>query len=328
MNTMKQAFWASPGPRSRRQALVLLLKGFCMGCADIIPGVSGGSIALIAGIYSELLAAIRSFDAACVKRLARLDFAGALSGLHLRFLLTLLMGILAALFIFAGLMKYLLENHTGETFSVFFGLMAASLFVVGRGVKWGGAGAALFAGGAVSAWFLVGLVPVTTPHTLPYIFASSVLAICAMILPGISGSFILLVLGKYEFMIGVLRSPFAVNDVLGISNALVILVFACGIVTGLALFTRFLRWLLARAYNGTLAFLVGLIAGSLRRIWPWKGEAVTEVIRGKVYVVAQPNVFPENFGGDFFFTLFLMVIGAASVVFLERLARERGRAES
>jgi putative membrane protein len=320
---MKTAFFCSPGPDTGKEALVLAMKGFCMGCADIIPGVSGGSIALIAGIYSQLLSAIRSFDIQFLRRLFSGKFSAALEGVHLRFLLVLVTGILCALFAFAGLMNYLLNYHPTQTFSVFFGLMLASLYVVGRQVKWAVQPALLFAAGTVSAWFLVGLVPVTTPHNLPYIFGSSILAICAMILPGISGSFILLILGKYEFLISVLKSPFAMNEATGIHNKIIILVFACGIVVGLAAFSRFLRWLLARWYNQSLAFLVGLIAGSLRRIWPWKGEAITRLVNGKEYVISQPNALPPDFGGAFFFTLALMLAGAATVIVLERLAAGR-----
>ncbi|MDR1317665.1 MAG: DUF368 domain-containing protein [Spirochaetales bacterium] len=317
---MKAAFFRSPGPDTGKQALVLIAKGFCMGCADIIPGVSGGSIALIAGIYPQLLAAIRSFDLEFIRRILTGKFSAALEGVHLRFLLVLVTGILFALFAFAGLMNYLLNYRPVETFSAFFGLMAASLYVVGRQVKWAVPPVLFFVAGTVCAWFLVGLVPVTTPHTLAYIFGSSVVAICAMILPGISGSFILLILGKYEFLISVLKSPFAVNEVMGMRNMVIILVFACGVVTGLAAFTRFLRWILARWYNLTLAYLVGLIAGSLRRIWPWKGEALTRVIQGKEYVVSQKNALPADFDGTFFLSLGLMIIAAVALILLERAA--------
>jgi putative membrane protein len=217
-------------------------------------------------------------------------------------------------------MNYLLTSHPVETFSAFFGLMTASLYVVGRQVKWGSRPALFFVIGAVFAWLLVGLVPVTTPHNLPYVFGASVISICAMILPGISGSFMLLIMGKYEFLIGVLKSPFAVNDVTGVHNLLIILTFACGIVVGLAAFSRFLRWILARWYNLTLAFLVGLMAGSLRRIWPWKGEAVTRLIQGKEYVVSQDNILPANFDKAFFLAAGLMIAGGLAVIILERLA--------
>jgi putative membrane protein len=317
---MKNAFFASPGPATLKEAAALALKGFCMGCADIIPGVSGGSIALIAGIYPQLLSAIRSFDLAFVKKFFTGQFSAALEGLHLRFLLALVAGILFALFAFAGLMNYLLTSHPVETFSAFFGLMTASLYVVGRQVKWSARPALFFIAGAISAWLLVGLVPVTTPHNLPYVFGASLIAICAMILPGISGSFMLLIMGKYEFLIGVLKSPFAVNEITGVHNLLIILTFACGIVIGLAAFSRLLRWILARWYNLTLAFLVGLMAGSLRRIWPWKGEAVTQIIRGKAYIVSQENILPPNFDKAFFIAAALMIAGALAVIILERLA--------
>ncbi|MDR1932945.1 MAG: DUF368 domain-containing protein [Spirochaetales bacterium] len=318
MGNLKKAFFGSPGPDTWKDAAILALKGFCMGCADVIPGVSGGSIALIAGIYEPLLTAIRSLDLAFIKKILAGKFSAALEGLHLRFLLILATGILFALFSFAGLMNYLLRFYSVETFSAFFGLLAASLYVVGKEAAWKISSVLLFAAGAVFAWVLVGLVPVTTPHDLPYVFASSLIAICAMILPGISGSFILLILGKYEFLIGVLKAPFSLNEITGMHNSLIILTFACGVVVGLAAFSRFLRWILARWYNLSLAFLVGLMAGSLRRIWPWKGEAVTQIIRGKEYVVAQQNALPANFDGAFFFAAGLMLAGAAAIIVLDR----------
>ncbi|MCL1817982.1 MAG: DUF368 domain-containing protein [Spirochaetaceae bacterium] len=324
---MKNAFFRSPGPDTGRQALVLALKGFCMGCADLIPGVSGGSVAFILGIYPQLLTAIRSFDLAFVKRLFTGKFSAALEGAHLRFLLILAAGILTALFGLARVIDYFLSYYKMEVLGLFFGLMVASIYVLGRSVKWRPVSAVVFAAGTVSGWILVGLVPATTPNTLPFLFCSSAFAICAMILPGISGSFILFVLGKYEFLIRVLKAPFAMNGIMGINNAVIILVFACGIVAGLAAFSRFLRWLLARAYNSTLAFLVGIIGGSLRRIWPWKGEVVTRVIEGKEFVVSQKNVLPDNFGGEFFLIVGLMIAGVVFFIALEALARKKSREE-
>ena len=322
---MKNAFFRSPGPNTGRQALVLAFKGFCMGCVDLIPGVSGGTVAFVVGIYQQLLAAIRSFDLVFIKKFFTGKFSEALEGLHLRFLLVLLAGLLTALFGLARFIDYLLTYHTVAVFGVFFGFMLASIYVIGRGVKWKPFSVGLFAVGALSGWFLVGLVPVTTPYTLPFIFGCSVLSICVMILPALSGSFVLFVLGKYEFLIKVLKSPFAVNEIMGINNIFIILVFACGIVTGLAAFSRFLRWLLARAYNSTLACLVGLVAGSLRRIWPWKGDVVTRVIEGKEYVVSQKNILPGSFDGDFFFVVGLMLAGMVFVIVLEAIALRKSR---
>ena len=298
-----------------------------MGCADLIPGVSGGSVAFIVGIYPQLLAAIRSVDLAFIKKVFTGKFSGALEGLHLRFLLFLVGGILTALFGLARFLDYFLSYYMLEVLGVFFGLMLASIYVLGRSVKWNFLSAGVFAAGAFSGWLLVGLVPTTTPNTLLFIFGSSALSICAMILPGISGSFILFILGKYEFLVKVLKSPFAFNEVMGINNMIIILVFACGIVVGLAAFTRFLRWLLARAYNLTLAFLVGIIGGSLRRIWPWKGEIVTRIVEGREYVVSQKNVLPDNFDGSFFLVVGLMLAGAVFFITLEAFALRKSRGE-
>ncbi|MCL1818288.1 MAG: DUF368 domain-containing protein, partial [Spirochaetaceae bacterium] len=191
---MRNAFFRSPGPDTGRQAGILALKGFCMGCADLIPGVSGGSVAFIVGIYPQLLTAIRSFDLAFIKKFFAGKFSAALEGLHLRFLLILAGGILTALFGLARFIDFLLSYYMMEVLGVFFGLMVASIYVLGRSVKWKPVSGGVFAAGAVLGWILVGLVPATTPYTLPFLFCSSAFAVCAMILPGISGSFILFVL--------------------------------------------------------------------------------------------------------------------------------------
>ena len=328
MKNLKQAFWASPGPAKWKEAGILWVKGFCIGCADLVPGVSGGSVAFIAGIYPQLLTAIRSLDLRFIKNFFTGKFPEALEGLHLRFLLILAAGILTALFGLARVIDYFVSFYRIEVLSVFFGLMLASIYVLGRSVKWNPLSGGVFAAGAAAGWIFVGLVPVTTPFTLPFIFAGSLLSVCAMILPGISGSFILFVLGKYEFLIRVLKSPFAVNEIMGINNMVIIFVFACGIVAGLASFSRFLRWLLARAYNLTLAFLVGIIGGSLRRIWPWKGDVVTRIIEGKEYVVSQRNVFPDKFDGNFFFIAGLMLAGVVFFIALEALTHRKSREEA
>lgn len=291
-----------------------------MGIADIIPGVSGGSIALITGIYEEVLSAVRSFDAVFLRKLFRGDAAGALEGAHLRFLIVLLSGIAAAIVSLAGLMHFLLKNHPVETYSFFFGLLAASIFIVGKDVAWKPARFAALAAGAVFAYLLVGLVPVATPHDLPFVFLSGVVGICAMILPGISGAFLLLILGKYEFITGTLKSPFSANEMTGVHNLLIIAVFCVGCAAGIAAFSRFLRRLLDRRYDATLAFLTGLMAGSMRRIWPWKGDALVRIIRGREYILSQSNVLPPGTDGAFLPALLLMLTGACLILLLDRFA--------
>lgn len=318
--TLKQAIMKSPGPDSLKEAAVLATKGLCMGGADIIPGVSGGTIALIAGIYEKLLSAIRSIDLQFVKKLLKFNFNDAIAGVHIRFLFVLFSGIAVAIISLARLMNFLLNNHPEPTYSLFYGLIAASIYVVGKQVNWKIYEFISIVAGTIFAYILVGMIPVSTPNELWFIFLSGIIGICAMILPGISGAFVLLILGKYEFITGTLKAPFSINEITGVNNLLIIIVFCLGCASGLAGFSRFLNWLLSKWHNITLAFLTGLMAGSMRKIWPWKGESVVEVIRGKEHVVSQQNVFPESFGGSFMLCIALMITGIAVIVILDRIS--------
>jgi putative membrane protein len=306
---------ASPGPRTPREAAMLWLKGVCMGGADIIPGVSGGTIAFITGIYFQLVDAIRSFDARFLSRLLRLNLSGALAEVHARFLACLLFGILTAIVTMAGLMNYMLNNHPVEIWSLFFGLIAASIFVVGREIKPLNAlnmGFVLL--GAVGSYLLVGMIPVSTPETLSFIFLCGSIAICAMILPGISGAFLLLMLGKYEYVTRTLKNPFLWD------NFVVIATFAAGAVVGIVLFSRVLHFLLNRWHAATVSVLTGFMIGALRKVWPWKEVLESAVIRGKMHVLRTQNVLPDGFTGQVALAVGLFILGVLVVVVLERLS--------
>jgi putative membrane protein len=311
----KEAFMASPGPKTLKATVGLSLKGLCMGTADIIPGVSGGTIALITGIYQQLLQAIKSFDSNMARSLLKLDFKTALAGLHLRFLMALFLGIGVAIISLARLVNYLLQVHPVFIWSFFFGLIVASVIVVGRHVsRWSPGAGTCFCAGGLLAWLIVNAVPVATPETAGFIFFSGLVAICAMILPGISGAFILLILGKYEFITGSLKNPFLVD------NFITIAVFCAGCFAGLVGFSRVLNVLLNRYYNATIAFLTGLMAGSLPRIWPWKEVVETRMIRGKAHVIQVKNILPDGVDGAFFLAVGLAVAGFVIVIWLERAA--------
>jgi len=297
-----------------REAALLWLKGVCMGCADIIPGVSGGTIALVTGIYSDLLSAIKSADGTMLRRLVSLDFKGALAHVHLRFLTTLLFGIAAAILTLARIMNLLLHQYPVPTWSFFFGLIGASVWAVGRRAgRWSGGTVAAFAAGCLSGWTIVGLIPVATPETFEFVFFSGMVAICAMILPGISGAFILLILGKYAYITATLKNPFLP------ANMAVITIFLAGCLTGLLGFSRVLKYLLQRYNALTLAFLTGLMMGSMRKIWPWKEAVETVVIRGKQYVLVDRNVLP-TVDSEFILAVAVALAGFAAVFFLERLS--------
>lgn len=312
----RDAWLASPGPRRAADAAWLAVKGFCMGCADIIPGVSGGTIAFITGIYEDLLAAIKSFDLAAVRRLLRGDLRAALSGLHLRFLVPLLGGIGCALLAMARVVHHLLEHHPVLIWSVFFGLIAASIWVVGRRVgRWGGPTAAGAVLGAVVGWLVVGLIPVQTPDALWFIFFSGAVAICAMLLPGVSGAFLLLVLGKYATITATLKNPFDSG------NLLLIMVFGAGCVAGVLGFSRLLHWLMTRHHDLAVAGLTGLMAGAMRKVWPWKDVLETAQVGRKIIVLREALAWPP-LDASVVLPLCLMLAGAVAVLLLDRLAED------
>lgn len=305
-----------PGPRTWPQALMLAAKGFCMGGADIIPGVSGGTIAFITGIYEDLLRAVRSVNLQAIQAMLRLDFAAVINHVHLRFLLPLLFGVGTALVGLAGLMHWLLTEYPVPIWSLFLGLIGASILVVGRKVeRWTPGAWGAFGAGALAAWFIIGLIPVTTPESWWFIFLCGMIAICAMILPGISGSFLLLILGKYAYITGALRNPF------GDANLAILAVFACGCIVGLAGFSRLLSWLLGRYHGLTVAMLTGFMLGAMRKVWPWKETLESVVIRGKLHVLSERNVLPPTLDSEVLVALGLMLVGAIVVLGLERLTR-------
>jgi putative membrane protein len=317
IGTWKDAFFSSPGPASARKTLNLALKGVCMGSADVIPGVSGGTIALITGIYENLIGALRSIDMNVLQKILAFDIKGAVAEIHLRFLLTLFSGIVVAILSLARLMNYLLHHHPVPTWSLFFGLIAASIIMVGKHVNnWLGKGGVSFAAGIIAATIIVNLIPIQTPEDLWFIFLCGIVAICAMILPGISGAFILLILGKYEYITAALKNPFLLH------NLTIILIFCIGCLIGLVGFSRVLNYLLNKFHNLTLAFLAGLIAGSLQRIWPWKEVVETQVIRGKIHVIWGGPVMPPAIDQQVLIAACLAALGFLAVWVIERLSQK------
>lgn len=287
-----------------------------MGSADVIPGVSGGTIALITGIYEELILALKSIDTGWIKKILGLDLKGALAHLHIRFLISLFIGIGTAIISLARLMNYLLLHYPVFTWSLFFGLITASVLVVNRRVRnWSFRTGISFVSGIVIAAFIVNLIPVETPATLWFIFLCGVIAICAMILPGISGAFILLILGKYEFITATLKNPFLAQ------NLVIIVVFCLGCLMGLLSFARLLNYMLKNFHQLTMAFLTGLIVGSMPKIWPWKEILETKMIGGKAHVIWGSNIMPQRIGAEVLVALGLAILGFIVVLAIERLAR-------
>lgn len=242
-------------------------KGVCMGAADVIPGVSGGTIAFLMGIYQELLDSIKSINGHSLKLLLTGKVGEFWKAINGWFLVSLGTGILVSIFSLARLMKYLLEYHPVQLWSFFFGLILASAIYILKGLdKWSLKNIiSLLAGVAVAAYICIAS-PAQTPDALWFVFLSGAIAICAMILPGISGSFILLLLGKYAFIMG------AVTEL----NIPVLLVFAAGAGIGIVCFSHVLSWLLKKFYMLTIALLSGFMIGSLLKVWPWKVAGAVE----------------------------------------------------
>ena len=243
------------------RSVVLALKGCAMGMADVVPGVSGGTIAFISGIYEELIDSIRSVYATALRLLVRLRLGELWRHINGSFLLPVLLGIAVAIFSLARLMTYLLQHHPIEIWSFFFGLIIASALLVARQVgRWDWRSVLSFAVGAAAAWWITVATPTETPNDWWFVMLSGAIAICAMILPGISGAFILLLLGKYQYIMQ------AVGDL----NIPVIVIFVVGAAAGIISFSHLLSWLLKRWHDVTVAVLMGFMVGSLNKVWPWK----------------------------------------------------------
>lgn len=263
---------------SLKKYLYIGLKGLGMGAADIIPGVSGGTIAFITGIYDEFVESLNNFDKTAVKLFFSGRFKEFWQHINGNFLLSLFCGILVSVFSMANLMRHLLHNFPIQTWAFFFGLIVASSIFILKDIRnWKWFDVLTLVLGVVVGAVICTLSPTTTPDGLWFIFICGALAICAMILPGISGSFILLLLGKYEFIM---------DTIAGLTNGntahsiLVLAVFAIGAAVGILSFSKFLHWLLSRYHRQTLLGLAGFIIGSLVKVWPWSNPEAIAASQG------------------------------------------------
>ena len=288
-----------------------------MGSADVVPGVSGGTMAFILGIYEELIESIRAVgQPEFVQSALKLRVTEALRILNWKFLLALGLGIVAAVLTLAPWLEWLLENRPVTLWSFFFGLVLASVIVVSQRItRWTPLIWGVLAVGAVAAFIIVGLVPVETPTAWWFLIFSGALAICAMILPGISGSFILVLISKYEFFLNAVNT----RDLVSIALA------GIGAVVGLVTFAQLLGWLFKRYHDLTVALLTGLMIGSLRKVWPWK-EVLQWLVEedGERIPLVENNVLPAltingAFNVEIAAALGLMAVGFVLVIVLERL---------
>lgn len=270
--------------------LIIFLKGLAMGAADVVPGVSGGTIAFITGIYDELLASINAVNLDTLRILRKQGFAAAWKEVNGNFLLPLLLGIGTSILSFAQLFKHLLETHPVSLWAFFFGLIMASVWLVGKMINtWNVISVAGLVSGTLIAFWLSVVHPGDFSQSLWFLFVAGAIAICAMILPGISGSFVLLLLGAYETVLT------ALND----RNLLIIAVFASGCIVGLLSFSRLLQWTLRNFYEVTLSVLTGFLVGSLYKIWPWKLTIQTRInSHGEEVPFIQENCWPSEYLGN------------------------------
>ena len=300
--------------RTFKDYITLSLKGIAMGAADVVPGVSGGTIAFITGIYEELLNTISSFNLAALKKLKTEGLKSCWKHINGNFILALFLGIGISIASFAKLITYLMTNHTVLLWSFFFGLIIASIYLVGKKVtQWNLPKIIGLIIGTSVAFYITLLPPMENPNALWYVFISGAIAICAMILPGISGSFILLLLGSYELVLS------SIKDL----KLTIIAVFASGCIVGLLSFSKLLSWMFKKYHDITIAILTGFLIGSLNKIWPWKSTISTRInSHGDTVPFIQSNVLPANFNGDnqLIFALTIAFIGLGLILVLEKFA--------
>ncbi|MFP5470228.1 MAG: DUF368 domain-containing protein [Bacteroidia bacterium] len=319
--------------------ITLFLKGMAMGAADVVPGVSGGTIAFISGIYEELLNSISNINLDAFKKLFSEGIKAFWKHINGAFLLTLVLGIGTSIALFAKLIKYLLENEAILLWSFFFGLIVASVWLVGKQVKqWNSKNYIGLAFGTAIAYYITLITPTSGSENLLYIFICGIIAITAMILPGISGSFILLLLGAYTTVLGEVSDILsAIKDAdltLFLSSATILFVFALGCITGLISFSKLLSWLFSKAHDLTVAILTGFLIGSLNKVWPWK--QATEVYvkhQGEVNEVVVPlvekNLSPFSYTNvlgephQLTFAIILCVVGMLLILVLDKFSPEK-----
>jgi len=299
---------------------VLLLKGMAMGAADVVPGVSGGTIAFISGIYEELLETINAINFGVFKTLKNNGIKAAWKSINGNFIVTLFLGIGISIASLAKLISYVLEAHPILIWSFFFGLVLASILYVGKQVKSWNAGSivSLIIGTGLAFWITI-LPPLSSSNELWFIFVSGMIAICAMILPGISGSFILLLMGSYQTVLG------AVKD----KEFFTIAVFMLGAIMGLLSFSKILKWMFAKYHDLTIAVLTGFLIGSLNKLWPWKinKELLYTHSDGKKDFL-QENVFPTDIVGEpqVMYAVAFCILGAGLIFGMEIVSKKMKKA--
>jgi putative membrane protein len=302
--------------RKLKDYLIISLKGVAMGAADVVPGVSGGTIAFISGIYDELINSINSFNLTAIKTLKEKGISAAFNYVNGKFLLSLLFGIAISVITLAKVFKWLIETHPILIWSFFFGLVLASIFFVGKQIKkWNFSTIFNLISGAVIAYYIT-ILPALETHNQDWFFVlAGALAICAMILPGISGAFILLLLGVYKPALEAIHN-FDIKK---------IALLGIGAIIGLLSFARILKWLFTNYKNQTLALLTGFIIGSLNKIWPWKQTLDWYTnSKGVKLPLTQKSISPfqvEN--NQLFLAIILAILGFSLIIILEKIGNKK-----
>ena len=281
-----------------------------MGAADVVPGVSGGTIAFITGIYEQLINSISSFDHLLIKKLFKGDIPSVWRQINGDFLLSLFIGIGLSVLTLMRLANYLLENAPILLWSFFFGLVLASILYIGKQIdRWKLVNVLAMLLAVVTAFYITKLTPADGTDDLVYVFFCGMIAISAMILPGISGAFILVLMGTYA----------TVTKAVSEFDLKLIAVFGSGAIIGLLSFSKLLKWLFEHHRNLVLAILTGFIAGSLNKIWPWKSVLETRMINGKEKVIGEESVLPWNYDGEskMFLAIAMAIIGFILIFVLE-----------
>jgi putative membrane protein len=296
--------------RGAADYVALAIKGFAVGSGNVVPGVSGGTMAFILGIFEELIDSIRKvIEPAFIQAVLTLRWRRAVDVGNVKFLAAVGLGAVAAVLTLARALEWLLINSPVFVWSFFFGLILASVVVVAKRVRsWSGGVVPGLVIGAVGAWMLVGLVPLETPDTWWFSMVSGALAVCAMILPGVSGAFVLVLLGKYQ----------AILSALNTGDLDLLLLFGIGAVVGLVTFAELLSWLFRHHHDLTVAVLTGFMSGSLRKVWPWKETVTTYVDRqGRELPALVANVMP-SMGPEVAWAFALAAVGLCTVLLMDR----------
>ena len=293
-----------------KRHFILFLKGIAMGIANVIPGVSGGTIALITGIYEELINSLKSFDKIALKHLLKFRIKAFINHTNLLFLITIFGGSIFSVFSIANLFKFLFNNYPLYIWAFFFGLILISVFFVGKRIKkWDRLSLLSLVIGTIVAISFSNISPLNENDNLLFIFFCGIIGISGMMLPGLSGSFILILLGNYELLLVT-----AVTDL----NITILTIFFLGSLFGLLFFSHILSWLLKKYKDQTLATLTGFIAGSLMLIWPWKEVSKSIIIEDKVKVIDYTLFLPKQMNEENIIATIMIFMGVLSVYIIEK----------